>query len=142
MTVIDTSEGTRPVVPRPLKLSSGWLAGLGGAAGLGALVSSSCCVLPLALASLGAGSAVFAGLEFLAEVRPYLLGGATLVLLLAWMAFLRRGTTACNADGDDHCGSAVPNTRKAALLGVGTGVVGLAIIWDAFIEPVLLKLVR
>jgi hypothetical protein len=41
-------------IPRPAKNSavqaSGWLAGLGAVAGFGALATSSCCVLPLALA--------------------------------------------------------------------------------------------
>jgi mercuric ion transport protein len=70
----------------PIQASS-WLAGLGGVAGFGALAASSCCVLPLALAGLGAGSAVFGGLEVLANWRPLLLGGAVVVVLVGWTLF-------------------------------------------------------
>jgi len=75
-------------IPRPAEngpiQATGWLAGLGAITGLGALAASSCCALPLALAGLGAGSAVFGGLEILANWRPLLLGVAVMVVLAAW----------------------------------------------------------
>jgi mercuric ion transport protein len=140
MTVIDTDDSAQPVVPRPLKLSCGWLAGLGSVAGLGALISSSCCVLPIALAGVGAGSAVFAGLELLVDLRPYLLGGAAAILISAWAVFLRRRATDCVGDG--NCDAPAPAARGTALLSVGSAIIGLSIVWDPLIEPVLLKLVR
>ena len=52
--------------------STGLLAGTGAIVGIGALVASSCCVLPIALAGLGATGALFSGLAFLAGIRPLL----------------------------------------------------------------------
>ena len=53
----------------PGPVTDGLLGFVGAIAGLGAIGASSCCVLPLALASVGAGSGVFSFLEFLAPSR-------------------------------------------------------------------------
>lgn len=125
----------KPAVP-----STGWLAALGTAAGLGALVSSSCCVLPLALAGLGASTAVFSGLEVLANWRPFLLGGALLVLLTAWALFFRQRSAVCRTGST--CATAFPSRNTAMLLGLGSAFLALAFVWELFVEPILLKLVR
>ena len=131
-------------IPRPAENSpiqaSGWLAGLGAVAGFGALAASSCCVLPLALAGLGAGSAVFGGLEILANWRPLLLGGATVIVLAAWILLFRGRSVACNVDGSCSAYFALRNAR--VLLSLGTTFVVLSFAWDPYIEPILVKLVR
>jgi mercuric ion transport protein len=120
--------------------ASGWLAGLGAVAGFGALAASSCCVLPLALAGLGAGSAVFGGLEILANWRPLLLGGAVVVVLAAWILLFRRRAVACNVDGS--CSAYAASKSARVLLSLGTLFVVLSVAWDPYIESFLLKLVR
>ena len=122
------------------KAPTGWVAGLGAIFGLGALVSSSCCAVPLALAGLGAGGAVFSGLEFLAEWRPYLLSAAALVLLTSWAIFFRRRAVACNTDRG--CAPTAPTKRTVVLLSIGTAFVALSLVWDALIEPIVFKMVR
>jgi mercuric ion transport protein len=129
----------RPAENRPIQ-ATGWLAGLGAVTGLGALAASSCCALPLALAGLGAGSAVFGGLEILANWRPLLLGGAMVVVLAAWILHFRRRSVACNVDGS--CSVYAASKSARVLLSLGTGFVVLSVAWDPYIEPLLLKLVR
>jgi mercuric ion transport protein len=139
MAVADTvrvpDRAEKPAVP-----STGWLAALGTAAGLGALVSSSCCVLPLALAGLGASTAVFSGLEVLTNWRPFLLGGAGLVLFTAWALLFRQRSAVCRTGST--CAATIPSRNTAVLLGLGSAFLALAFVWEPFVEPILLKLVR
>ncbi|MGH1572324.1 mercuric transporter MerT family protein [Methylobacterium oryzae CBMB20] len=141
--MIDTPSVAAPARPAPhprdsLPAPSGsWLAGLGAVAGLGALAASSCCALPVALAGLGATGAVFGGLAMLASIRPVLLGGAALALLVGWGLFLRRRATACDMAGP--CTSTGPSRRTAASLGIGTALVTLALVWEPYLEPVVLR---
>ena len=106
---------------------------------LTALISSSCCIVPLALAGLGATGAVFSGLEFLAAIRPYLLGTAAVALLASWsLYFLRRRSPACDSDGTCVASS----WRTIGILALGSTLVGLATVWAPYIEPIFLRLVR
>lgn len=140
MTVTHADDSAPRVLIAQPKVSTGWLAGSGATFGLGALISSSCCAVPLALAGLGAGGAVFSGLEFFADWRPYLLGAAALVLLTSWVTFFRRRTVACSVDGG--CATSAPTRRTVLLLSIGTAFVMLSLVWDSLIEPLVLKLVR
>jgi mercuric ion transport protein len=125
-------------IPAP---PTGLFAGAGAVVGLTALVSSSCCIVPLALAGLGATGAVFSGFEFLAGIRPYLLGGAALALLAGWwLYFSRRRSVACHSNGT--CAAPATSLRTIGFLALGTKFVGLATIWEPYIEPVLLRLMR
>ncbi|MCB4806299.1 MULTISPECIES: mercuric transporter MerT family protein [Methylobacterium] len=130
--------------PRPrdsLPVPAGsWFAGLGTVAGLGALAASSCCALPMALAGLGATGAVFGGLTMLASIRPLLLGGAALALLVGWALFFRRRATACAMAGP--YASTGPSRRTAVLLGMGTALVALALVWEPYLEPAVLRAMR
>jgi mercuric ion transport protein len=129
--------GTAQPLPAP---STGLLAGTGTVIGIGALIASSCCVLPIALAGLGATGAVFGGLAFLAGIRPPLLAGSAVLLALGWaLYFRRRRRPSC--DGDT-CARPGASSRTTWLLGFGSLVVGLALAWGPYVEPVLLKLVR
>jgi mercuric ion transport protein len=140
MTVTDADDRTSRVPIAALKVSTGWMVGLGATFGLGAFVSSSCCAVPIVLAGLGAVGAVFSGLEFLAQCRLYLLGAASLVLLTSWATFFRHRAVACKTDGS--CARPAPTRLTAAALSIGSAFVGLALVWDALIEPIVFKLVR
>ncbi|MBX9933464.1 MAG: mercury transporter MerT [Methylobacterium sp.] len=117
-----------------------WFAGLGTLTGLGALVASSCCALPVALTSLGATGAVFGGLAMLSNIRPLLLGGAALALVIGWGLFLHRRATEC--DMASTCARTGSSWPKAALLGVGTALVDLALMWETYLEPIVLRAMR
>jgi len=122
---------------KPLGVPTSWLAGFGATVGLGGLLASSCCVVPMALAGLGAGGAAFSSLEFLATWRIYLIAGAALALAVAWTMFFRQRSIACDA-----CDRAMPTRSTAILLSMGTAFVALSYIWDPLIEPMFLRFVR
>ncbi len=135
-TEIGQSSTAEPL-PSP---SMGLLAGTGALVGIGALIGSSCCVLPIALAGLGATGAVFSGLAFLADIRPLLIAGAAITLALGWALFFwRRRRPSC--DGDT-CARPATSGGTKWLLGFGSLVVGLALVWGPYVEPALLKLTR
>ena len=129
----------RPRERLPVR-TGGWFAGLGTVAGLGALAASSCCALPVALAGLGATGAVFGGLAMLASVRPFLLGAAALALLAGGALCFRRRAAACALSGP--CASTQSSRRTAALLGRGSALVALAIVWEPYLEPMVLRAMR
>jgi mercuric ion transport protein len=134
------SDAPRGTSQPQFRAAAGPLAALGGFAGLGALAASSCCVLPLALAGLGAGSAVFGGLELLGAYQPYLLGGALALLMAAWVAFWRRSKLAgCASEG----ACAKPGTPRltAVILALATLSVGAAAGWG-IVEPILLRAIQ
>lgn len=137
----NASAGQQPLrvhIPTP---STGALGGLGTLIGLSALLASSCCVMPLALAGLGAGSALLSGLGFLAQIRPWLLGGAITMLALGWLLlFSRSRSTTCHSGPD--CVASASSRLPMSLLASGSLVVGLAMVWNAHLEPILLRLMR
>lgn len=63
--------------------------GLLTAGGLTALFGSACCLAPLALVSIGLGGAWLSQLQVFEPLRPYLLGAASLFLLLAYRRIWR-----------------------------------------------------
>ncbi|WP_409567372.1 mercuric transporter MerT family protein [Methylobacterium sp. J-092] len=146
MIMIDTPSIVAPASPTlhppdSLPVPSGsWFAGLGTVAGLGALAASSCCALPVALLGIGATGAVFSGLAMLASIRPLLLGGAALALLVGWALFFRSRATTCAMAGP--CASTGSSRRTVALLGLGSALVALALVWEPYLEPVVLKAIR
>jgi mercuric ion transport protein len=139
---VTASETTTPIeretnVP---VASANWLAGLGAAVGLGGLLASSCCVIPMVLTGLGAGGAVFSGLEFLAQWRTFLIGAAALSLAVAWAMYFRQrfiGGNECTS-----CANPKPSKRVVTLLTLGTSFVALSCVWDPYIETMLIRFVR
>jgi len=110
------------------------LAALGSIAGLGALFSAAaCCVLPLALAGMGIGSA---GLATFVPFRWPLTLGAALFVAAGWFLYLRRKRR-CAAD--THCAVAPPARMTFAMLGVASAFVIVSSLW-ALIEAPLLRL--
>ncbi|KZB97437.1 hypothetical protein AU375_06433 [Methylobacterium radiotolerans] len=138
MTVRTVTEPTEE--PDRSTVSTGWLAGLGTLFGMGALAASSCCALPVALVGLGATGTVLGGLSLLTNLRPFLLGGGFLALLVAWGLLVRSRATACALHGP--CTEPSSRWRTVVLLGSGTLLVGLALVWGPHIEPLLLRAMR
>lgn len=131
----------QPIAQQMPTPSTGALGGLGTAIGLSALLASSCCVVPVALAGLGASGALFSGLAFLAHIRPWLLGGAISALALGWMMFFRRSrSVAC--ESTQACPAPATSRLSLSLLIAGSLIVGLALVWETYLEPILLKLMR
>jgi mercuric ion transport protein len=136
MTVHDAAQETTPATSSS-PAASKWLAALGFAAGLGAVVASSCCVMPLGLAALGAGASVFSGLELIAEWRIPLLAVAALAIVGGWGVWWMKRPVACASDS----GCARPERARStlALLLCGSAIMLAAASWS-HIEPILLKL--
>jgi mercuric ion transport protein len=118
--------------------SVSWLAGLGTTVGLVGLLASSCCVIPMALAGIGAGGAAFSGLEFLARWQPFLIGAAALSLAVGWAMYFRQRFMRRN----ECTPCAKPSRWVATLLMLGTVFVALSYVWEPYIETMLIRFVR
>jgi mercuric ion transport protein len=139
--VANIDAGHQPFTEAISTPSTGALGGLGTAIGLSTLLASSCCVVPLALAGLGASGALFSGLAFLAHIRPWLLGGATVTLALGWLLFFWRSrSVACQPT--QVCAAPASSRLSLSLLTAGSLIIGLALVWETYLEPILLKLMR
>ena len=99
------------------RFSGSWLLAAGGV--LGALAASSCCVVPLALISLGVGGAWMGNLTILAPYSGYILVFA-LACLVAGFYVVYRKPRAVGAEGA-VCGSAV--SRRAVKLSLWGGAI-------------------
>jgi mercuric ion transport protein len=140
MTINDAAQETPPAVRSSANPAAPkWFAAVGLVAGLGAVIASSCCVIPLGLAALGAGASVFGGLEMVAEWRLSLLAVSGLAIVGGWGAWWWRGPAACAA------GSACASPRRSlgtlGLLLCASLIVALAAGWG-YMDPVLLKLLK
>ncbi|CAI9122090.1 MULTISPECIES: hypothetical protein [Acetobacteraceae] len=108
----------------------------GMAAGVGALIASSCCLIPLAFASLGAGAGVFSVLSRLAPWRVPLIALAVAALVSAW-ALNRRQARVCCAGVES--GSIRRRIGVIQMLSFATALIVLAaLVWPR-LEPVLLR---
>jgi mercuric ion transport protein len=141
MTINDTARETTPATSSSADLpaSPKWFAALGLLAGLGAVVASSCCAIPLGLAALGAGAGVLGGLETIAEWRVPLLSISALAIVGGWAAWWVKRPIAC-ASGTG-CASPQRSRTTLALLLCASMTVVAAASWG-HIDPALLKLVR
>lgn len=139
MTVHDAANKTTSAASAPpaAPAASKWLASLGLAAGLGAVVASSCCVVPLGLAALGVGAGVFSGLELVAAWRFPLLAVAALAVVGGWSVWWMKRPVASASDS----GCARPERARStlALLLCASAIILAAASWSQ-IDPMLLKL--
>lgn len=134
------SDPTPATATPPGRHAANSLGMLGAVTGLGAIAASSCCVLPLVLAGLGASSAIFSGFETLVAYQAYILGAAAMLLAAAWIAFWRRARTAgCASEG--ACAKPGTPHLTAVILGLATLSVGAAAGWGV-VEPVLLRAIQ
>lgn len=130
-----TTASPPPATPAAPK----WFAALGLVAGLGAVVASSCCVIPLGLAALGAGAGVLGGLESVAAWRVPLLLASVVAIGGGWVAWWTKRRVACASNV--NCASPARSRATLALLLGASAVVLAAAGWSS-IDPVLLALLR
>ena len=110
-------------------------AGLAAAGGiLGALASMSCCILPVALFTLGISGAWIGNLTALAPYQPIFFAATAGFLGVGYYLVYRRPKLAC-ADGT--CVRALPNRSLKAVLWTATVLVLAAVAFD-YLAPVLL----
>lgn len=140
MTINDASQETAPVASLPaMPATSKWFAAVGLVAGLGAVVASSCCVIPLGLAALGAGASVFGGLEMVAAWRVPFLAVSASAMAGGWGAWWWKRPAPCISGST--CASPQRSRATLALLLCASLIVALAASWG-YIDPVLLKMFR
>lgn len=123
---------TSPIRTERREKIVGWAA-LGGSA-LAVFAWAACCVLPMALSLAGLS---LAGAALLAEQRGLLTWGAAVVLAAGWWSVWRR-RRACARDAS----CPPPSRSTTSLLGLASGLIGLALIWQSVVEPSALMLLR
>ena len=103
---------------------------------LGALASSSCCVVPLALFSLGVGGAWIGNLAALAPYQPYFVAATLLFLGTGFVMVYRRPKAAVAADGA-FCARPVAGRITKTALWLSTVLVAAAAAFP-YVAPLLL----
>lgn len=102
---------------------------------LGALVSTSCCILPLLLFSLGISGAWIANFTALAPYKPYFAAATLSLVAYGYYLVYVRPRQSC-ADGS--CVRPLPNRLVKWSLWIATVLVIAALAFDS-IAPLLLK---
>jgi mercuric ion transport protein len=102
---------------------------------LGALAASSCCILPLALFSLGVSGAWIGNFTRLAPYQPFFIAATLLFLGSGYWLVYRSGTRACTKGGT--CAQPLPNRVVKAILILATILVAAALGLD-FVAPFFL----
>jgi mercuric ion transport protein len=141
MTIDNAVRETPPAASAPSAAPSSpkWFAALGLVAGFGAVVASSCCVIPLGLAAVGAGASIFGGLEAVAAWRVPLLSISALAIVGGWGAWRLKRPVECAAGAS--CASPQRSRTALALLLCASAMLLAAASWS-HIDPVLLKLFK
>jgi mercuric ion transport protein len=108
---------------------------------IGAILASSCCILPLVLFSLGIGGAWMSNLTALKPYQPYFLAMTVLLLGAGFYSVYRKPKNACSADGtcstDGYCDTPLADRVIKIALWSATALVALALAWP-YIAPQLL----
>ena len=112
-----------PVLPKSTDNPLGALGAAGGV--LGGVLASSCCILPLALVTVGVGGAWMPQLTALAPYQPYFLTLAGVSLSVGFWRVYRPKTTVCHTDG--YCANPLSGRITKAALWAGAGLVLAAI---------------
>lgn len=140
MTVDNGMHSAAPVeaASRTTEGAPKWFGVVGLVAGLGAIVASSCCVIPLGLAALGAGAGILGGLAAMSDLRLPFLIASSVAVAGGWAVWWRRPTV-CGPGST--CAPLERSRATLALLVCATGIVAAAASWG-YVDPVLLKLLR
>jgi len=102
--------------------ASGWFGGAGLASSLAALVGASCCVLPIILINLGAGSALVANLAWFARARDPLMAAALVLIAGGLVLTMLSGR---------------PRPRVLIMFGAAALITGLAWIMPYYEDAIL-----
>ena len=107
-------------------------------ASLGAILASSCCIIPLMLFNMGIGGAWLANLAVLQPYRTHFIGVAILMFAAGLFLFVRSQS---KADGvcDPKDGKRIK--RVPIMLVISAALIAAAIIWPE-VEPYLLRAIR
>lgn len=117
--------------PSSARRPDGWLAAGGG---IGALLASACCVLPLVLFSLGIGGAWIGQLTALAPYQPWFWAAGAL-FVAAGLVSVRRGRRACRTGG--RCAPSRGQRIAHGVLWLAALLLAVSALWP-FIVPVVL----
>jgi mercuric ion transport protein len=124
--------------PRPAPLGpAATLATVGAVTGFAGVLASSCCVIPLALGSLGAGAGAFGALEAIAPWRLPILAGGGLALVGAWGLWWRKRVACAGAS----CAAPRRSGLTLGILALATKIMLAAAAWP-LLEPFMMKLMR
>lgn len=116
--------------------SSGNHSGLVAAASVaGSVLASACCIVPLALFSLGIGGAWIANLTALAPYKPFFLALAAGLIIAGFVSMRRRRRRACDIDG--YCASNLSMRITSAALWLSTALVLTVLAWP-YLLPILM----
>lgn len=105
---------------------------------IGAIVASSCCILPLALTLLGVGGAWMSNLRALTPYQPYIIAITVAFIGFGFYQVYWKPRTVCAADA--ACARPLPNRLVKSGLWLGTVLVLAALTfpyWFESIEPYL-----
>lgn len=102
---------------------------------LGAIAASTCCILPLALVSLGISGAWIGQLTALSPYQPVFIAITAGFLGYGYWLVYRKPKAAC-ADGE-ACAHPLPNRIVKSALLMATALVLLALVWP-YLVPFLL----
>lgn len=119
--------------------TTGWLSGIALLSGIGAIAASSCCVLPLLLAAVGASAGVFGAFQTLAEWRIPLLSVAGVSILGGWFSWWRKRNVDCSSMAS--CSTSTTTNTSVTLLSISSLILVLGLSWE-YIEPLLLKIIK
>ncbi|MDG2075584.1 MAG: mercuric transporter MerT family protein [Arenicellales bacterium] len=118
----------------PLVRRHRWLAGTGL---VGAVFASSCCVLPLALFTLGISGAWMANLYILKPYQPLFMVLAIIAIAVAWFAVRRNTDASCEVGNSIGRSTLIKwfNTLIGikAVLVLASLLVGLTAVWPLLV---------
>ena len=115
------------------------LGGLAAFAGIGAILASSCCVIPLVLAAVGASAGIFGAFQTLAEWRMPLLSVAVLSIIGGWFIWWKKRNVICSSVVS--CSTSTRSNTSVTLLSISSLIIVLGLSWE-YIEPLLLKIIK
>ncbi len=119
--------------------SSNALGSLAAFSGLGAILASSCCVIPLGLSAIGASAGVISAFHSFESMRLPFLGVASVALLGGWYVWWsKRNAVYCSTS---NCSSPTTRNSTVAMLSLSTFIILLGLSWG-HIEPFLLQAIK
>ncbi|TDX22123.1 mercuric ion transport protein [Modicisalibacter xianhensis] len=107
---------------------------------IGAVLASSCCILPLVLFSLGISGAWMSNLAALEPYQPVFLVFTLVMLGVGFYTVYRKSKTACRDDAcgtQGYCGTPLADRVIKIALWSATALVVLALAWP-YIAPLFL----